>query len=402
MAKILPFKCIRPTKELAREVSSVPYDVVSASEARDLARNNPNSFLRIIRSEIDFDEEQNPYAEEVYQKARDNFLAALEGNVLFEDSEEAYYIYRISEGGHSQTGIVGLSSVSEYNAGLVKIHEKTRPEKEDDRVRHMQALGAQPGPVFLIYRTSAKIESLISKHQATEPLYHFTAEDNSEHIVWKLTDTKELQGLFTEVPTTYIADGHHRAKTASRVAAKKAALPSAQSFLSVLFSDEAVQILPYNRIIKQVTQSPAELIEQLEDNFEVSTNSEPTPSSTLSFSLYFDGTWHGIKPKGSCEIPDDPVDSLDISVLEQYVLKPIFRIEDQRTDPRIDFVGGSRGTAELERLVQSGKADVAISMYPVTVDQLIGVADSGRLMPPKSTWFAPKLRSGLFVYKFDQ
>ena len=426
MATIKPFVCVRPSANVVAEVAAPPYDVVNANDVRQIVSKHPNSFLRITRSEVDLPELVNPYAPDVYQKARENFQLALENNILIRDNEASLYIYRLSSSDASgksymQTGIVAVSSVKEYNSGVIKIHEKTKPDKEDDRVRHITSVGAQCGPAFLVFESNDKIDSLINAQVKNAPLYDFKAEDGVQHTVWKVSksDSDALCEAYDAIPCVYIADGHHRAKSASRICERVAddANHPAQYFLAVSFPTTSVRVLPYNRVIKKLLLTSSEILNRLEKEFVIAENATAEPKQKGYFSMFIDNKWYGLTLKavsspssgcGCCARLNinssfsnnvDPVSSLDVSILQDKVLGPIFGILDPRTDANIDFVGGSKGTKELERLVTSKEAQAAFSLYPVSIGDLIEVADAGKLMPPKSTWFEPKLKSGLFVYE---
>ncbi|OVE79814.1 hypothetical protein BVY02_02200 [bacterium J17] len=406
MAIVKAFKSLRPAPEQADQVACVPYDVINTEEARALAGDNPKSFLRVIRSEIEFGEGQDPYAEEIYQRAKDNLNALVESGALIEDQEQALYIYQIHMGDHVQTGVVGCSAVDDYDNDLVKIHEKTRPVKENDRTKHMVTLGAHTGPVFLAYKQQAEIDALVEKETKETPLYDVKAEDGVRHIVWKAKDSDAISVAFSKVPETYVADGHHRAKSSSRAREEMRSRNSQHSgdedynfFLSVLFPHNQLQILPYNRVIYKVSKSPEDILNELSAYYAVDKGASPSPERKGDVSMYLDGSWYGLRPLDD-QPQGNPVEALDVSVLQEEALTPVFGIGDPRTDENIDFIGGIRGTEELVRLVDGGKAAVAFSMYPVSIEELFAVADQGLLMAPKSTWFEPKLRSGLFVHRF--
>ncbi len=372
-----------------------------------MAENNPHSFLRIIRSELEFGDDVDPHSNAVYARARKNLIAALERGFLFEDQDEVFYIYRVASDGHAQTGVVGCSAVDDYAEGRIKVHEKTRPDKVDDRVRHMVTLGSQSGPVFLTYRQSAGITELLDIETEKEPLYDFTAGDGVRHTVWKADNSADIAAAFKQVPASYVADGHHRAMSASVCREEIRESDPAYTrdhrcnyFLSVLFPHDELQILPYNRVVKSLPADTRSILSRIEGAFDIEHNASPEPDGANSFSMYMDGSWYGLSPKSNASVPGDPVGSLDVSILQNEVLGPIFGIGDPRTDENVQFVGGVRGTSELERLVESDAAAAAFSLHPVSIDQLLQVADEGLLMPPKSTWFEPKLRSGLFVHRF--
>ncbi len=407
MASIHPFRALRPTPDKAAAVSSVPYDVVSTDEARQLADGNPLSFLHVTRSEIDVPPGTNPYAPEVYDKARANFAALRERGSLVLDETPSLYFYRLRMGGHEQTGIAGCFAVDEYESDIIKRHERTRRDKEDDRTRHIVQLRAQTGVVFLTYRADHAIDSLARQVSTGEPLYDFAASDGVRHTIWRagLDQTSSLVTAFQRVPALYIADGHHRAASAARAREELAGRPGstsdeagADTFIAVAFPDDQVQILPYNRTIKDLGGRTArQFLGALRAQFRV-TDGAPTPERQGEVSMYLDGRWYAIDLASVAPADDSRGSSLDVSRLQRGVLEDLLNIGDVRTDKRIDFVAGARGSEALMRAVDSGDAAVAFSMYPVTVDDLMAIADSGGIMPPKSTWFEPKLRDGLLVH----
>ncbi len=407
MASIHPFRALRPTPDKAAAVSSVPYDVVSTDEARHLADGNPFSFLHVTRSEIDLPPGTNPYAPEVYQKARANFSGLRERGSLMLDETPSLYFYRLRMGGHEQAGIAGCFAVEEYESDVIKKHERTRRDKEDDRTRHIVELRAQTGVVFLTYRADQAIDSLAQQVSAGEPLYDFAAPDGVRHTIWRagLDQTDSLVSAFGRVPALYIADGHHRAASAARAREELVNRPGstsdkagADTFIAVAFPDDQVQILPYNRTIKDLGGRTArQFLGALRAQFRV-TDGAPTPERQGEVSMYLDGRWYAIDLASVAPADDSRESSLDVSRLQRGVLEDLLNIGDVRTDKRIDFVGGARGSDALMRAVDSGDAAVAFSMYPVTVDDLMAIADSGGIMPPKSTWFEPKLRDGLLVH----
>ena len=407
MASIHPFRPLRPTPDKAAAVSSVPYDVVTTDEARLLADGNPLSFLHVTRSEIDLPQGMNPYAPEVYEKARANFAALRERGSFVIDDTPALYFYRLQMGGHEQTGIAGCFGVDEYESDIIKKHERTRRDKEDDRTRHMVQLRAQTGVVFLTYRADRAIDSVARQVSAGEPLYDFAAPDGVRHTIWRagLDQTSSLVSAFGRIPALYIADGHHRAASAARAREELAGRPGgtadeagAETFIAVAFPDDQVQILPYNRTIKDLGgRSARQFLGALRAQFRVS-DGAPTPERQGEVSMYLDGRWYAIDLASVAPADDSRGSSLDVSRLQRGVLEDLLNIGDVRTDKRIDFVGGARGSDALMRAVDSGDAAVAFSMYPVTVDDLMAIADSGGIMPPKSTWFEPKLRDGLLVH----
>jgi uncharacterized protein (DUF1015 family) len=410
MARIAPFRALRPAPAVAPQVSSVPYDVVSADEARALADGNPLSFLRVTRSELELPPGSNPYADEVYARARANFDRLKRAAPLELDSAPSLYLYRLRMGGHEQIGVAGAFSIDEYESGGIKRHEKTRRDKEDDRTRHIVTLRAQTGVVFLTYRRSAEIDGVIARARREAPLFDFVAADGVAHTVWRVAnaDRDALVAAFAGLPALYIADGHHRAASAARArreirggAVASPAAPGAGScdgFLAVAFADDQVRILPYHRVVHDLGgRSGGGFLAELDALFERVADG-PQPSLAGRFSCYLDGAWSTFvlppsPPDGS------PIERLDCERLQRHVLTPLLGIEDLRTDKRIDFVGGIRGTAELERLVDSGRAKAAFAMFPVTMADLFAISDAGEIMPPKSTWFEPKLRDGLLIHE---
>jgi uncharacterized protein (DUF1015 family) len=405
MAIIRPFRALRPHPANAERVAAVPYDVVSTEEARALASGNPLSFLHVSRAEIDLPAGTDPYSDAVYSRALENFRQLCTAAPLEVEAEPAIYFYRLHMGGHQQTGLAASYSIDEYDRDLIKKHEKTRRDKEDDRTRHIGTLRAQTGPVFLTYRAHAGIDAVAATVTAGTPLFDFVAADGIRHQVWKVIG-RELDAVvqgFAELPFLYIADGHHRAASASRTRKSLAekepvvAHEEAEWMMGVAFPDRQTQILPYNRVVKDLAgNSPDRLLEKLRAAVAVSPGS-PHPSGKGEVAMYLAGSWYTLQLKGD---PDaaDVGSTLDVSRLHEQVLAPLLGIGDQRTDKRIDFVGGIRGTGELIKLVDSGKAAVAFSMVPVTVDDLMRIADAGEIMPPKSTWFEPKLRDGLLSH----
>lgn len=407
MATIRPFKALRPAAAKAAAVSAVPYDVVNTQEARELAAGNPLSFLHVSRPEIDLAEGTDVHSDAVYSKAAENFEKLRAEAPLFIEETPSLYVYRLGMGEHIQSGIAACCSVDEYDTDIVRKHERTRKDKEDDRTRHMLALRAQTGPVFLTYRGRDEINDLVIRAQQTEPLYDFSA-DGVTHIIWRVSpaDTDLLVEGFQSVPLIYIADGHHRAASASRARAELRAKNDGHGgneeynfFLAVLFPADQLQILPYNRVVKDLNGSSAgEFLNTLSKSFVVADASSPSPNEKSVISMYLQGRWYSLTAAPGTTTPIDPISTLDVSVLQERVLEPLLGVKDVRTDKRIDFVGGLRGTAALEQLVNSGSAAVAFSLYPVTVDELMSIADRNAIMPPKSTWFEPKLRDGLLSH----
>jgi uncharacterized protein (DUF1015 family) len=401
MAILIPFRALRPEPSAAPTVASVPYDVVNTEEARALAAENPLSFLRVTRAEVDLPPETNPYDASVYAQAVRNFEDLKRAAPLVIEDTPSLYFYRLRMGSHTQTGLAGTFSVDEYNRDLIKKHEKTRRDKEDDRTRHIIELRAQTGVVFLTHAASPAVSAVAARVTAGVPTYDFTAPDGVVHTVWRVTgaDTDALVAAFAAMPALYIADGHHRVASAARACAELRATgdhPAAR-FIAVAFPDDQVQILPYNRVVKDLAgRTPEAFLAALAARMPVRAGGPATPAKQGDVGMFLDGAWHTLTlpapPAGAAR-----ADTLDVEVLHQHVLGPILEIGDVRSDKRIDFIGGSRGTAELERLVTGGKAAVAFSMYPVSIQDLLAIADAGGIMPPKSTWFEPKLRDGLLV-----
>jgi uncharacterized protein (DUF1015 family) len=403
MATLQPFRALRPRPDAAARIAAVPYDVVTTEEARAQAGDNPLSFLRVSRPELELPTGTDPYSQEVYDRAVRNFERLRQTSLVLED-EPSVYFYRLRSGDHEQTGLAACYSLDEYDRGIIKKHERTRRDKEDDRTRHMIALGAQTGPVFLVYRASGTIDEIAALETTKEPLFDFEAADGVRHTLWAVRGATRdaLVAAFAGVPALYIADGHHRAASAARAREEireRATTSDSATFLAVAFPHQQAQILPYNRIVKDLgSLASAALLPAVGSRFEVSSGTG-TPARRGEMAMYFERTWYTLRPR----VPpggSDPIEGLDVSVLQGQLLEPVLKIGDVRTDKRIDFVGGARGTVELERLVDSGKAAVAFSLFPVSVADLMAVADAGAIMPPKSTWFEPKLRDGLLVHLF--
>jgi len=402
MAALAPFRALRPVPAAAERVAAVPYDVVNTSEARELALGNPLSFLHVSRPEIDLPPGTDPHSEPVYERAARNFAELRTNAPLVVEETPSLYIYRLRMGGHYQTGVAGCFSLHEYDHHVVKKHEHTRPDKEDDRTKHLIRLRAQTGPVFLTYRSEVAIDDLVSRVTDEWPLFGFTAADGVQHAVWRVSDQlmPALVSAFASVPALYIADGHHRAASAAR--ARRHFAPGHEpgewdSFLAVAFPDAQVQILPYNRLVRDLGgHTPVSLLNALRERLTV-TAGPPSPTRHGDVSMYLDGQWHTVA-LGGVPASLTPDERLDVSRLNTLVLAPLLGIGDVRTDTRIDFVGGARGTAELERRVSSGEWAVAFSLFPVGVRELMTISDAGGVMPPKSTWFEPKLRDGLLSH----
>lgn len=407
MAIIKPFKALRPQPQLAKQVASLPYDVLSSSEAKKEAQGNHSSFLHITKSEIDLPDSVDVHDPAVYEQAKENLTAFMQRDILFHESKECYYIYQLIMNDRSQTGLVCVSSVDDYENGIIKKHEFTRPEKEQDRINHIKTSGAQTGNVFLAYRDHEAVDALINKWKETKSaVYDFTADDGIQHTIWIVNDSKisdQITCLFERgIPCTYIADGHHRAASAAKVrkALGTAAKEGADYFLTTLFPASQLRIMDYNRLVKDLNElTPKSLIKEIGKQFDVELISKEAyrPENPHEFGLYMDHNWYKLTAKAGT-FTNDPIGVLDITILQNNVLDKLLGIKDQRTDKRIDFVGGIRGLGELEKRVDSGEMAAAFSIYPVTIEQLFDIADSGNVMPPKSTWFEPKLRDGLLTH----
>ncbi|MCD2348958.1 DUF1015 domain-containing protein [Clostridium guangxiense] len=414
MAVLKPFKAVRPVKELAGNVAELPYDVMNTEEARAIGEKNAFSFIHVDRAEIDLEKEVNPYSVKVYEKARNNLFDMIKKKILVKDNKENLYIYRQIMNGRRQTGIVGCTSIDDYQNGVIKKHEFTLESKEKDRINHVDYCNANTGPIFLTYRSQKEINEIVDKITVKEPEYNFTGEDGITHIAWVIEDQNtinRLTNLFKDVNALYIADGHHRAASAVKVGLKRrkenpnyTGEEEFNYFLSVLFPDQDLAIMDYNRVIKDLNgMELPELIEKIRENFQVEKLDNDVhykPDEKHIFGMYVDGTWYRLKAKKGTFDEKDPVLSLDVSILQNNLIGPILGISDPRKDERIDFIGGIRGIRELEKRANSDMK-LAFSMYPTTVQDLMRVADSGNVMPPKSTWFEPKLRSGLFIHELQ-
>jgi uncharacterized protein (DUF1015 family) len=408
MAIIKPFKGLRPKPELAEQVASRPYDVLSSEEARVEAKDNPYSFLHVTKSEIDLPVGIDVHSHAVYEKAKENLDRFIADTILFQEDKSCYYIYELTMAGKTQTGLVCLSSVDDYVNDVIKKHEFTRPEKEKDRIDHMIAIKAQTGNVFLAYRDVEELNRIVEDWKAEhEPIYEFTAVDEIGHVVWRINEEAAVRSIteifHTKVPVTYIADGHHRAASAAKVSQQMLSLKSAKYFLTTIFPASELKILDYNRVVKELNGlSVDEFLKRIEINFTVQKAANPfSPPKPHQFGMYVDRQWYILTSRGAT-IPSDPVGILDVSILSNDILDKVLDIKDQRTDKRIDFVGGIRGLSELERRVDSGEMRAAFSLHPVSIQQLFDIADSGKTMPPKSTWFEPKLRDGLLTHMLDR
>jgi uncharacterized protein (DUF1015 family) len=400
------FRGLRPRADLAARIPSLPYDVLDSSEARALAQGDPYTFLHVVKAEIDLAPGLDPHDDRVYAKARENFLAMRRNGWLVRDERPAIYLYRLRMGDHVQTGIVGAASVEDYLDGRIKKHEHTRPDKEDDRTRHTDAIGAHPGPVFLAYRGRPALDALVGDGTRRAPAADFVAADGVSHTFWVVVDPLDVQrfeAALSEVPASYIADGHHRAAAYARVANLHPG--RADRFLSVHFPAEQLRILAYNRLVRDLNGlDQGALLRKIDAaGFDRTTPwAGTTPQKAASFGMYLAGGWHLFVARPQLPSDDDPVKRLDVALLQDRILGPVLGVGDPRTDPRISFCGGIRGAAELTRRVDSGEAAVAFSMYPTSLDDVMRVADAGRVMPPKSTWFEPKLRSGMVVHLLDE
>lgn len=416
MAIVKPFRGIRPAAAVASKVAALPYDVYNRKEACEEVKKNPLSFLNIDRAETQFPDEVDTYDLQVYEKARELLEARVKDGTFIQDLMECYYVYELTMDGRSQTGIVGCSAIDDYLSSVIKKHENTREEKELDRIRHVDITDAHTGPIFLAYRATMELDRLVSTAVKADPVYDFVSEDGISHRVWKIEDLQMVQAVaeaFERVPATYIADGHHRAASAVKVGLKRrrenpdyTGEEPYNFFLSVLFPDDQLMILPYNRVVKDLNGfTPEEFLKKAEEHFTVLKVGEQgispySPEKKGTFGMLVDGKWYKLTAKEET-LSDDPVKGLDVWILEEYLLRPVLGIKDPRTDKRIDFVGGIRGLGELEKRV-SKDMTAAFSMYPTSIGELLAVADAGLLMPPKSTWFEPKLRSGLFIHKLSE
>ncbi|MEE8388744.1 MAG: DUF1015 family protein [Acidiferrobacterales bacterium] len=413
MSLIRPFHGLRPAVGRADSVIAPPYDVLNTEEARERVIGRSNSFLHISKPEIDLPAGADPYAPQVYDKGRDNFMRMIEEGVLVSDESPCYYFYRLIMGEHVQTGLVAVASVADYDSNRIRKHEYTRPDKEDDRVHQIDALNAHTGPVFLTYRYSALIDEIAATVTAGSPAMDVMADDGVQHSVWVVNDTEIIDRIteeFDGMECVYIADGHHRSAAASRVTAQRKAANADHTgdedynyFLTVIFPDSQMQILGYNRVVTDLNRKTTDkFLEVVKSSFSVSESSEPVqPKTTAEFGMYLQGQWYRININSDLICSDDPVACLDISLLANHLIDPILGISDPRSDKRIDFVGGIRGLVELEKRVDSGEMAVAFSLYPTSLAQLMDVADAGEVMPPKSTWFEPKLADGLVSHMLD-
>ncbi|QXE85690.1 DUF1015 family protein [Geomonas nitrogeniifigens] len=413
MAFIKPFKAVRPKKELAEKVAALPYDVMNTEEAIQMAAGNPVSFLHISRPEIDLPREVDVHSEPVYLKGRENLERFLAEGALLQDETERYYVYRQKMGSITQTGLVVCAGVDDYQTGTIKKHELTRADKEEDRVKHIDALNANDEPVFYTYRHDAAITATIDRVTQGTPLYDFTTDDGVSHALWDIADPKLIESLtmsFAAIPTLYVADGHHRSAAASRVRdlrrdanPKHTGSEEYNYFLTVIFPDNEMTIMPYNRVVKDLNgRGVAEYMARVGERFEVTpVSGAVNPGERHQFGMYLGGKWYELTPREDSFQENDPVASMDVSILQDNLLSPVLGVRNPRTDQRIHFVGGIRGVEELERVVNSGEYMVAFSLFPTSIEELMSLADEDKIMPPKSTWFEPKLRSGLFIHLLD-
>lgn len=403
MATIKPFAALRPRPDEAARICELPYDVMSSDEARETAAGNPLSFLRVSKPEIDLDPGVDPYNEAVYAKGAENFNRLIHEGHLRRDEKPCFYLYRQIMGDHAQLGLVAVASCEEYLANVIKKHELTRPEKEDDRVRHVEALNSQTGPVFLTYRAVPALDDFFAKQTGGDPDVDFTANDGVRHTAWVIdapVGIEFIQKQFEAIPHLYIADGHHRSAAACRVYQTRKGEGNSAFFLTVIFPDNQMQILPYNRAVKDLNgMTPEQFLEELGKVFVRKSSASPvSPTGKHAVGLYLDGAWQELKFHPHLVRTDDPIEKLDVTLLQKHVLSPLLGIGDPRTSNRISFIGGIRGTGELEKLVNGGAYACAFSMFPTSIQDLMAVADANQIMPPKSTWFEPKLRDAMFCH----
>ncbi len=402
MATLKPFAALRPKPELAAQICELPYDVMSSEEARAMAAGNPLSFLHVSKPEIDLPPGTDLYSDAVYAKGKENFTQLISQGALKQDEQPCFYLYRQIMGGHAQIGLVAAASCEEYLNNIIKKHEFTRPDKEDDRVRHIETLNSQTGPVFLTYRAVTALDEFIAKRVAGKPEVDFTGKDGVRHTSWTVGDAEGIEFIaeqFAQIPYLYIADGHHRSAAAGRVYQSRQGAGQSGQFLTVIFPHNQMQILPYNRVLKDLNGlSAAQLLQKLDGVFVIKPNGAAKPTRKHELGLFLDGQWHSLTFRPQFAATNDPIEKLDVTLLQKFVLDPIFGITDPRTSKRINFVGGIRGTAELEKLVSSGEYACAFSMFPTSIEDLMTIADAGGIMPPKSTWFEPKLRDAMFCH----
>jgi uncharacterized protein (DUF1015 family) len=404
MADIQPFPALRPKPELASKICELPYDVMSSDEAREMASGNPLSFLHVSKPEIDLDPKINLYDPKVYAKGKENFQKLITEGSLFQDKQPFYYLYRQVMGSHSQVGLVAAASCEDYEKNIIKKHELTRPDKEDDRVRHIEALNSQTGPVFLTYKSNSKIDEFVAKKITMSATVDFKGNDGVQHTSWLIDSPADIDFIKTEfqkIPSLYVADGHHRSAAAVRVwKSKKSA--KASHFLAVIFPHNQMQILPYNRVVKDLKgMDSSSFVQKLQEFGTFEKKAQPRPSQKHEICILIDNTWHVFRWKKEFIEKENAIGQLDVSLLQKHVLGPLLGINDPRTSNRISFVGGIRGTDELEKLVRNGDYVVAFSMFPTKIEDLMIISDQGGLMPPKSTWFEPKLRDAMFCHMLE-
>lgn len=411
MATVKPFICIRPNEKVADKVAALPYDVYNRQEAKEVVKDNKLSFLNIDRAETQFDDSVDTYDQRVYAKAKELLENMISDGTFITDNDRCYYIYELTMDGRVQTGLVACASIDDYQNNIIKKHENTRADKEIDRINHVDTCNAQTGPIFLAYRANDVIRAIVNKTKKEKAIYDFTSEDGITHRVWKIADEKDVKDIcdaFGTINSIYIADGHHRAASAVKVGLKRRqenpnydGTEEFNYFLSVLFPDEELMIMPYNRVVKDLNgNTKEEYLEKVSKCFDIEKVSEPySPEVKGNIGMYLDGQWYKLTAKDEIKV-SDPVASLDVALLQNNLLTPILGIGDPRVDKRIDFIGGIRGLKELERRC-SLDMQIAFSMYPTSINELFNVSDAGKLMPPKSTWFEPKLRSGLFIHKLS-
>ena len=413
MVHIKPFKGLRPRQDLAARVAAPPYDVLSSEEAREMAAGNPYSFLHVGKPEIDLPPGTDLYSDAVYAKGKENFERLVREGTLIRDPRDCFYVYRQVWGEHVQVGLVAGASCQDYLDNVIKKHELTRPDKENDRMRHIEVLGAQTGPVFLTYRRNDAIDALVAEAVTRAPEYDFSTADGVRHVFTVVDDPKlvgRIREAFAALDYLYVADGHHRSAAATRIKVKRDQANPRHTgqeeyayFLAVIFPHSQMKILPYNRVVRDLNGlDDKAFLARVEERFLRRPCGQKDPARTKEFCMFFAGAWHLLEARPGTYDPDDPIDSLDVAILQKNLLGPVLGIADPRTDKRIDFVGGIRGTDELERKVRSGAFRVAFSLFPTTIDQLFSVADGGRTMPPKSTWFEPKLKDGLAIHMIDE
>ncbi len=402
MASVKPFRALRPRPDLAAKICELPYDVMSSEEARVLAAGNALSFLHVSKPEIDLPPRTDIYSPEVYAKGNENFQGLIAKGALLQDASPAFYLYRQIMGSHSQLGLVAVASCAEYNEGIIKKHELTRVEKEDDRVRHIEMLNAQTGPVFLTYKADPELDGRLNALASGVPDIDFTAPDQVRHTAWPVRDSvsiRFIQERFAAIPFLYIADGHHRSAAAARVCQSRAEGGESSSFLVVIFPHNQMQIMPYNRVLKDLHGHTAEtLLQKLDAVFVIKSPGVAQPQRKHELGLFLAGKWHTLNFRPHFAAAHDPIEKLDVTLLQKYVLAPMFGIDDPRTSKQINFVGGIRGVGELEKLVNAGEYACAFSMFPTSILDLMTIADAGGIMPPKSTWFEPKLRDAMFCH----